>query len=400
MAPDRPMTVLQVIPRLDQGGAELGCVQIAEALVAAGHRSLVASAGGRMVERLAAGGTRHVTLPLDRRNPVSILLLNPLRLARLARAEAVDLIHVRSRAPAWSVLVAARLAGLPWLATFHSSYSERGRLKRLYNSVMVRGARVIAVSDWIADLIRARYAPPPGRIVTIHRVVDPAVFDPAAPDEARRAPLRARFGIGRGETVLLLAARISHRKGQDLLVEAVGRLPPAERSALRLVLAGDAQPGTDFPERLRARIAALGLAPQVVFAGHVADMPAALALADIALSCARSGEGFQRSVLEAQAMAVPVLVSDAGPGPEAVRAPPAVPPAEATGLLFRSGDVADLAAQLRRLLALPSAERRAMGARGSAWVRSTFTLERFAAATLSVYVGILDQRRAAGGPAA
>lgn len=380
----RRLTVLQLIPRLDAGGAELGCVQVAEALVSAGHRAIVASEGGRMVERLRRSGAEHVTMPLAAKNPFA-MLANCLRLARLVRREAVDIVHARSRAPAWSGYLAARRAGAVFMATYHASYAEPNALKRFYNSVMVRGAAVIAVSDWVAELIRRRYAIPNERIHIIHRVVDPEIFDPEAVDEARRQALTKDWGVGKDDRIVLLPGRITRRKGHMVLIDAVAELDPELRRKVRVVLAGDDQPGTEFRQGLERHIAAHGLDAQVTFAGHVSDMPAAYTLATVCVLPMTAPEGFPRVMLEAQAMGVPVVVADSGPGREIVLAPPRVPAAEASGLTFPVGDAAALCRCLEEILLMPEADRRAMGARGSRWVRSTFTLRHLTAATLALY---------------
>ena len=144
-------TVLQVIPRMRSGGAELGCLQVAVALADAGHRALVVSEGGRMVGALEAAGARHIALPLSSKNPLR-MRFNTRALCEIIRRENVDVIHARGRAPAWSALSAARSTGIPFVATYHSEYSERGRIKNLYNSVMVGGEKVIAVSDHMGAL--------------------------------------------------------------------------------------------------------------------------------------------------------------------------------------------------------------------------------------------------------
>ncbi len=149
---DPSPTILQIIPRLDTGGAELSTIEIAEAIVRAGGRALVATAGGRMADRVTAVGGEIITLPLESKNPATILA-NASRLAGLVRARGVALLHARSRAPAWSALIAARRTRVPFVTTYHGAYGERGRLKRLYNSVMARGDAVIANSQYTADLI-------------------------------------------------------------------------------------------------------------------------------------------------------------------------------------------------------------------------------------------------------
>lgn len=382
------MTVLQVIPRLESGGAEAGAIQVAARLVRHGHRAVVVSEGGRLVPHLEAAGAEHVAMPVASKNPLTILA-NARRLARLAGDHGADLLHVRSRAPAWSVLLAARAAGLPWIATYHSDYSARGRLKRLYNSGMVRGRAVIAVSEAVADSIRRHYpALPEDRIVVVHRGVDLTAFDPAAVTEGAVAALRRGWGADDDHPAVLLAGRMTARKGHRDALAALARLA---RPAPILVFAGDGQ-GSDYPELLAAEARRLGVAERVRFLGHVdpSAMAAVYRAADIALNIS-SAEGFPRVALEAQAMGVPVIVSDIGPTREAVAAPPEVPLAEATGLRVPFADPESLAAAIARLAALPPEERRAIGARGAARVRSRWTAERMTGLTLGLYRAVLER---------
>ena len=383
MAP-RKLTVLQLIPRLQAGGAELGCVQIAGALVAAGHRAIVASEGGRMLDSLQRAGAEHATMPLASKNPF-VMLTNSVRLARLIRREAVDIVHARSRAPAWSGYCAARSTGTVFMTTHHASHDEQNAFKHLYNSVMVRGTAVIAVSDWVAELIRQRHGTPEERIHVIHRVVDPDIFDPEAVGRERLQAMADAWGTEPDDLVVLLPGRITRRKGHMVLIDAIAGLDADLRSRVRIVLAGDDQPGTAFRAALESHISARDLHRQVIFAGYVSDMPAAYALATVCILPMTAPEGFPRVMLEAQAMGSPVIVADVGPGAEVVRAPPRVPADQATGLSFPAGDADALRQALDEILRMPEAERRAMGLRGSQWVRSTFTLKHLAEATLALY---------------
>ncbi len=383
-----PMTILQVIPRLESGGAEAGAIQVAARLVRHGHRAVVVSEGGRLVPHLRAAGAEHVTMPVASKNPLT-LLANGRRLARLAAACGADLLHVRSRAPAWSVLLAARKAGLPWIATYHSDYSARSAAKRLYNSGMVRGRAVIAVSDAVADSIRRHYpALPEDRVVVIHRGVDLAAFDPAAVTEDTIADLRRDWGADAEHAAILLAGRMTARKGHRDALAALARL--GQPSPI-LVFAGDGQ-GSDYPDQLAAEARRLGVADRVRFLGHVdpSAMAAVYRAADIALNIS-SAEGFPRVALEAQAMGVPVIVSDIGPTREAVAAPPEVELADATGLRVPFADPESLAAAIARLAALSPEERRSIGARGAARVRARWTAERMTGLTLGLYRAVLER---------
>lgn len=369
--------VLQVLPALGAGGVERGTLEIADAVVRAGWRAFVASAGGPLVARLEALGARHVTLPLATKSPVGIWR-NAAALEALVRRERIGILHARSRAPAWSGWLAARRSGAHFVTTYHGTYNEGLPGKRFYNSVMARGERVIAISSFIAEHLRARHGTDPGRIRTIARGVDEALFDPARVAPERVAALRAAWGVPQGRPVVMLPARVTRWKGQGVLVEAMARLPG---DALAL-LVGDAQGRTGFVDELRARIAALGLADRVRLVGHADDMPAALLLADVVVHASTDAEAFGRTVIEAQAMERCVIASDLGGPRETVVE-------GVTGWRVPPGDAAALAAAIDRILALPVADRVAMGARARAAVLAGFTTARMQAATLAVYRELL-----------
>jgi glycosyltransferase involved in cell wall biosynthesis len=368
-----PPALLQVLPALRSGGVERGTLEIAEAQIAAGFRAIVASAGGEMVPALEALGAKHITLPLTAKSPLAIWR-NAAALAALAQAEGVALIHARSRAPAWSALMAARRAGLPFVTTYHGAYNEGFPGKRFYNSVMARGDRVIAISHFIAGLIRARHGVAESCLRVIPRGVDPRRFDPALVSVERIAKLRAAWKLPEGRPIIMLPARVTRWKGQMVLVEAMARLP-GDSLAL---LVGDAEERPAFKAELLARIESLGLKDRVRLVGHAADMPAALLLADVAIHASTDAEAFGRTVIEAQAMARPVIASDLGAPRETV--------AEGvTGWRIPPGDAAALAEAIGKALALPPAERAALGARARVAVLSGYTTEAMQAATIAVY---------------
>ncbi len=364
------LTVLQVLPALVSGGVERGTLEIAEAIIRAGGRALVASAGGPLVAPLEALGARHVTLPLRSKSPLGILR-NAGALARVVRAEGVRIIHARSRAPAWSALLAARRTAAHFVTTYHGTYNENFPGKRLYNSVMARGERVIAISSFIAGHIRERHGTGPERIRVIPRGVDPALFDPAAVAPARLEALRAAWQVPPGRPVILLPARLTRWKGQGVLVEAMAQVP----EAVALLVGGGNEA---FRAELRARIATLGLADRVRLVGHAEDMPAALLLADIVVHASTDPEAFGRTVIEAQAMARPVIAADLGAPRETVQQ-------GVTGWRVTPGDPAALAAALRAALEMPAEARAGIGARARAHVMTRYTTRAMQDATLDVY---------------
>lgn len=392
---DQAPTILQIVPRLDTGGAELSTIEIVEALVRAGARALVATEGGRMAERIPALGGEIILMPLESKNPATILA-NGRRLASLARSRSVSLLHARSRAPAWSALMAARSARVPFVTTYHGAYGERGRLKRLYNSVMARGDVVIANSRYTSDLIRGRYGELAGTPSIIPRGVDIARFSPGAIDDERRARLRTAWGVRPGQRVILHAARLTTWKGQQSLIDSVARLNAEGRLGdAVLILAGDAQGREDYADGLRRRAADHGIADCVRLVGHVEDIAAAFAVAHVTVVASIEPEAFGRAAAEALAVGCPTITTNIGAPPEIVLAPPDVPPDEATGWHVPPNDPPALAVAIADALAMPEPARHAMSERAIASIAARFTVAAMQRQTLAVYDSLLGSDLAA-----
>ncbi len=372
------MVVLQVLPSLVTGGVERGTVEIARAVAEAGGTALVASAGGRMVASVRHAGGRHVTLPLASKNPLT-MLWNARLLASLIRAEGVEIVHARSRAPAWSAYLAARRTGAHFLTTYHGAYSEGVPLKRHYNAVMAKGERVIAISRHIAELVVIRHGVEPARIRLIPRGVDPAVFDPDVVSGERIARLAARWRLPEGKAVVLLPGRLSRWKGQGVLLEAVARMG---RRDVCCVFLGSASGRERFAAWLAERAEALGIADRVRLAGEGDDMPAALLLADVVVHASTEPEAFGRVVIEAQAMRRPVIAADLGGPVETVEH-------GVTGWRVPPGDAAILADALDAVLALPPDALAAIGRQARAAVLARYTTAAMQAATLEIYREVL-----------
>src|SRR5437870_11817596 len=221
-AKGRPPAVLQIVPRLGSGGAERGTVDIAGALVDAGWTSYVASAGGPLERDVVRAGSTHLTLPLASKNPLQ-LRRNAAALARLIRRLGIDIVHARSRAPAWSAWSAANATGRHFVTTFHNAYDAGARLKRWYNSVMARGERVIAISQFVADHAAEVYGIGPDRLRTIPRGVDLNVFDPSRVGAGRIASLARQWRLPGGAAGVLLPGRLPRWVGGlDLLAAVAG----------------------------------------------------------------------------------------------------------------------------------------------------------------------------------
>jgi glycosyltransferase involved in cell wall biosynthesis len=381
MPKDRP-TILQIVPQLDAGGAELSVVEIAGAVARAGGRALVLAEPGRLAADITAAGGEVLPFPAATKNPLRILA-NARRIAAIAVLEGVDLIHARSRAPAWSALVAARRARVPFVTTYHGAYSEKNRAKRLYNSVMARGDLVIANSRYTADLIASRYGTPADRLAVIHRGVDTAAFDPACIAPERVAALRGTWGIGPERPVILQAARLTRWKGQPVLIDAAARLKATGRLGHAVViLAGDAQGRDSYVQALQGQIANLGLDRQVRLVGHVSDIAAAYCTAHVTVVASIEPEAFGRAAIEAAALACPVVATGIGAPPETVLD-------GQTGWLVPPGEAEALAGRLAEALALAPSARAAIGNRARTHAVANFSVDAMQHSTLGVYDRLL-----------
>ena len=334
-------------------------------------------------------GGEVMPFPAATKNPLR-MLANAGAIARIVRREHVDLVHARSRAPAWSAMQAARRTGVPFVTTYHGAYGEKNAVKRLYNSVMARGDVVIANSRYTARLIAERYATPGARIEVIPRGVDVAKFDPDQIAEERVAALRGRWGVAPDQPIILQAARLTGWKGQTVLIEAAARLQAAGRlGPAVVVLAGDAQGRDSYVRMLQEQIDRLGLKDRVRLVGHVEDVAAAFAAAHVTVVASTEPEAFGRTAIEAAAVGCPVIATDIGAPPETVRAVPAVAADAITGWLVPPGDADALAARLGDALALAPAARQELGQRARRHVLGTYTVEAMQRRTLAVYDRLL-----------
>ncbi|MXN66481.1 glycosyltransferase [Stappia sp. GBMRC 2046] len=379
-----------MIPELETGGAERTAVDIAVALAARGDRAIVLSQGGGLVEELEAAGGEHIAFPAKTKNPLA-LVNNAFRLASMIRRENIELIHARSRAPAWSALMAARMTGIPFVTTYHGLYGQKSRLKGLYNSVMARGDVVIANSHYTADIIAKRHAFAAGRIEVVHRGSDLEAFAGSAENEARGKKLLAAWGVDENSRVILNVARLTWWKGQRVLIDALADLARDGKADWVAVLAGSDQGREDYRRELEERILSAGLEKRVKLVGHCADIPAAHAAADIAVIASIEPEAFGRAAVEAQASGVPVIATDLGAAPETVLAPPQVAEEERTGYRVPPGDAAALANALRKVLSLGAGEREALVRRAADHAAANFSMQAMCRTTLALYDRLLEK---------
>lgn len=375
---ERPPSVLQVLPALVTGGVERGTVDMAAALVDAGWRSFVCSAGGPMVREIERAGAEHITLPLDSKNPF-VMRANTKRLCEIIEAHGIDIVHARSRAPAWSARAAAERTGAAFVTTFHGTYNSQSFLKRRYNGIMTKGERVIAISDFIARHMQSTYRVDPSIIRVIHRGVDTSIFNPLAVSQERMIALAKEWRLADGVPVIMLPGRLTRWKGQEVLIDALAKLG---RDDIRCVLVGGDQGRESYRRELERRIARHGVEHIVQLVGDCRDMPTAYILSNIVVSASTDPEAFGRVAAEAQALGKPVIATDHGGARETVDD-------GQTGWLVPPGDVDALAAALDLALNMTEEERDAMSRRAMSRVRENFSRKQMCAQTLEVYSEVL-----------
>ncbi len=372
--------ILQVIPEMYIGGAERTTVEVAKALVDAHHEAYIATLGGPLADQAEAAGARLFARDVKSKNPVMIWR-NTQWMRRLIQEYNIDLIHARSRAPAWSAYWAAKAEGIPYLATYHGTYKAQGALKRAYNAIMTKGQLTIANSGFIKDHIIAEHGLDPDRIVVIPRGANTEQFDPQALSPDRLQALKSAWGLhDLPGLVLLLPARLTPWKGQSLLLEALAQV----QFPFTALLVGEDQGRHEYTAELRRTRDRLGLGDRVHLVGGCQDMPAAYGLCDVVVSPSTEPEAFGRVAIEAMAMGKPIVASDHGGHRETILS-------GRTGILHAPGDVHALAQALDQVAQMPQESRDQMGMMGRQHVVDHFSTQAMTKATLSVYDRLLKR---------
>ena len=376
----RMATVLQILPNLgSSGGVERGTVEVAEAIVETGGRAIVISAGGPKVHELKRIKAEHIELPVNSKNPF-VMFANIQRIADVIRREGVDVVHARSRAPAWSAYFAARKTAKPFVTTFHGTYGLGWFLKRKYNSVMTLGDRVIAPSGFIAGHIRRIYGVPNKKIRTIHSGVDVTLFDPKNVSAERIINLANAWRLTDGHSVIMLPGRLTRWKGQAIFIEAVAKL---NRRDIRCLLVGGDQGRGEYRKELEGLVSKHNLGEVVRIVDHCDDMPAAYMLSDIVISASTEPEAFGRVIVEGQALGRLVIASKHGGAQETIKE-------GQTGWLVAPGDADALASAIGAALSLSGEKRKAFAEKCIKSARDNFSKEAMCIKTLDVYNEVLS----------
>ena len=376
--------ILQILPELSSGGVERGTIEVAEALVQHGYRALVASSGGTMTEQLKRVGAEHITLPLQSKNPLTIWK-NSQHLKEIITRHDVDIVHARSRAPAWSAYFAVKATNTPFVTTFHGVYGTQSWLKKRYNRVMTFGSPVIAVSHYVKKHVMAEYGLSDEQITVVHRGADTSRFRPDRVSGQRVMQILADWHLPEEELhslpVILLPGRVTRWKGQHVLLKALGMLPHRNFFCL-LVGAIDKHPA--YVKELQKLIESENLAGHVRLTGASPHMLDIYSMADLVICPSTEPEAFGRVPVEAQAMGKPVIATNHGGACETV-----LP--DETGWLAEPNDPQHLAQLIDMALMLPAERKAMMAERAIDHVHANFSTQAMCAHVLDIYDRVLGR---------
>lgn len=377
---EKTPVVLQVLPELETGGVEVGTIEVASELKEHGIENFVASQGGRMVYNLERLKIKHLTLPLKSKNPFT-MWKNARKLEAFIRENGINIVHARSRAPAWSAYWAAKRAGVKFMTTFHGTYGlGPWGIKKAYNKIMTYGERIIAISNHIKNHMLQNYKVDESKIRLIHRCADIERFSPEAVTTERMINKIKEYRIAEDKPVLLLPGRITRWKGQHLLIEALSKM---KNTNYYCIIAGDSQGRQKYMDYLEKLVKKYHLEGKVGFFGRYSDVPALMMVSNVILSTAIEPEAFGRIAIEGQAMGKVVVASDIGGSLDTVID-------GVTGKLFKSNDAQSLADALDWALELPMTEIKKISAAGMKNVREHFTKQIMCDKTIEVYKELVN----------
>lgn len=367
-----------MLPELHSGGVERGTVELSKALVKHGYTSLVASAGGNMESQIKSSGGIHFELPLATKNPF-LIRRNATELAKIIKEHNVDIVHARSRAPAWSAFLACKRTGCHLVTTVHGPYSIGSSLKKRYNSVMVRGEKIIAVSEFIKKYIMDNYKVDEKNIVVIHRGVDLTHFDRDLVADSRTLHTAEKLNIEHDLPLILLPARLTGWKGHEFLLDALANI---DKTKFRCLFVGNSDKHPEYLKRIRNKIDKLGLGSNIRIVANVIDMPVLYNLVDIVVSASLRPEAFGRIAVEAQAMEKLLIATNHGGACETVID-------GKTGWLVEPDNVEQLTKTIDRLLNISDEKRKEVTTLAKKHIQQNFSVDGMTSKTIKIYEDIL-----------
>lgn len=378
----RQPVVAQILPALDVGGVERGTIEVAKAIIEAGGKAIVISHGGQLVPQLQRLGVEHVKLPVHQKNPLKWGGIRR-ELRKVLVAYGVDIVHVRSRAPAWIALPVAKSLGLKCVSTIHGKFGATGFFKKRYNRKLLSTDHVIAISHYVKSLMEQHFAKyyQAESVTVIQRGVDVDYFDPSAVKQGRIINEATRLALPDDRPVVMMPARPTAWKGHDILLRAVAKMP---HKNFTLVLLGITGAKAKYYDQIESKVRQLGLESSVRLADKSNDMPAAMMLADVIVMPSVEPEPFGRVAIEAQAMGRPVVAFDHGGAVESITD-------GQTGYLAHPLDEQSLADKIQAALDLGPRQRKKFSQAARQHILDNFTVRRMCDQTIAIYDSLLTK---------
>ena len=380
------LKVLQVIPKLGYGGAETGCYDIAHYLPENNCGSYIVTSGGELLKFIDKKKVKIIKLPVHSKNPL-IIFINFLALIFIILINNISIVHARSRAPAWSCLLAAKITNRKFVTTFHGTYNFNSKIKKFYNSVMVRSDLIIAGSNFIFSHIKenyTKYLNAKKKLLVIFRGINVDYFDPTSKLDSDEKKLLKKWEIEKDKKIILLPGRLTGWKGQEVFIEAINLVNiELGYEAFYAVILGSDQGRDLYKKKLIRLTEQYRLINQVKFIDHCKDMALAYKVSDIVVSASIEPEAFGRVAVEAQSMEKPIIASNIGGSKETVID-------EKTGFLFESNNAKSLSQKILKILSMDEASLNSIGREGRKNIIQKFNVEKMCFSTYSEYKRILN----------
>ena len=380
------LKVLQVIPKLGYGGAETGCFDIAHYLPENNCESFIVTSGGELLKFVDKKKVKIFRLPVQSKNPL-LIFINSIILIGIILLNNISIVHARSRAPAWSCLIASKITGRKFVTTFHGTYNFKTNLKKFYNSVMVRSDLIIAGSNFIFSHIKENYSMYLNykkKFLVIFRGINVDYFDSSTTLENDEKKLLKQWDIEKDKKIILLPGRLTSWKGQEVFIEAVNLINiELGYEAFYTVILGSDQGRELYKKKLIRLSEQYRMSKQIRFIDHCKNMALAYKVSDIIVSASNEPEAFGRVSVEAQSMGKPIIASNIGGSNETVID-------EKTGFLFESNNAQSLSKQILKVINMDETSLKMMGIEARKNVTERFNVEKMCFSTYSEYKRLLN----------
>ena len=383
----KKIKVLQVIPKLSFGGAETGCYDLAHFLPEHNCKSFIVTSGGELLKFIKKDKVKVFKLPVQSKNLI-LILFNAIIISLIILLYNINIVHARSRAPAWSCLIATKLTARKFVTTFHGTYNFSNRIKEFYNSVMVRAHLVIAGSNFIFSHISENYGDfflnKKRKLLVIFRGINTNYFHAKKISTIKANKFCKEHNIDRNKFIILLPGRLTNWKGQKVFIEAIKLLTEREHvQSFEGIILGSAQGRNVYKKQLIGLVEQYRLNKIIKFIGHCEEMPVAYRIANLVISSSIEPESFGRVSVEAQAMEIPIIASDIGGSKETIVK-------DKTGFLFKSGDPNQLADSIIIAMQKDYNSLKSIGFEGRKNVLKKFDVDKMCYTTFTEYKKLLE----------